>query len=109
MWAAFPSYPGRTRGGSMFRLATFCYRRRWAVLGVWILALVALFGLGKAAGGSYKDNFSLPASESQRAFNLLSSKFPAQSGDSVQVVEKAVAGVNDPQVRVRFEGLLASL
>jgi RND superfamily putative drug exporter len=93
----------------MFRLATFCYRRRWAVLGVWILALVALFGLGKAAGGSYKDNFSLPASESQRAFNLLSSKFPAQSGDSVQVVEKAVAGVNDPQVRVRFEGLLASL
>jgi RND superfamily putative drug exporter len=93
----------------MFRLATFCYRRRWVVLGAWVLAFIALTVVGRAAGGSYANNFSLPASESQRAFTLLQTRFPAQSGDTVQVVEKAANGVNDPQVRTRFEGLLADL
>ena len=93
----------------MFRLSTYCYRRRWIVLGAWVVAFVVLLGLGKAAGGSYANNFTLPASESQRAYQLLQTRFPAQSGDTVQVVVKADAGVNDPQVQSRFESLLSDL
>jgi RND superfamily putative drug exporter len=100
---------GALQEAPLFRLSTFCYRRRWIVLGTWVVALVLLFAIGKAAGGSYANNFTLPSSESQRAYQLLQNRFPAQSGDTVQVVVKADAGVNDPQVRTRFEALLSDL
>jgi RND superfamily putative drug exporter len=93
----------------MSRLAAFSYRRRWFVLGAWIVALVSLMMAGRAAGGSYATNFSVPASESQRAYNLLQKRFPTQAGDTVQVVEQVDRGVNDPSARAQFEGLLGKL
>jgi RND superfamily putative drug exporter len=93
----------------MSRLAAFSYRRRWFVLVAWIIAFVSLLQAGRAAGGSYATNFSVPASESQRAYNLLHNRFPTQAGDTVQVVEKVDRGVNDPSARSQFEGLLAKL
>lgn len=32
------------------RLARTCYRRRWAVLGAWVVLLVGLYGLNSAGG-----------------------------------------------------------
>jgi RND superfamily putative drug exporter len=79
------------------------------VLGVWIVAFVGLLMAGRAAGGSYATNFSVPASESQRAYNLLQNRFPSQAGDTVQVVEQVDRGVNDPAARGQFEALLGRL
>jgi RND superfamily putative drug exporter len=93
----------------MSRLAAFSYRRRWYVLAAWIVAFVGLLLAGRAAGGSYATNFSIPSSESQRAYNLLQNRFPTQAGDTVQVVEKVDRGVNDPSARAQFEGLLGKL
>ena len=70
----------------LYRLGRFSVRRRWFVLGAWVLAVVALTIAGKAAGGSLKDQFTVPGVESQRATDLLKATFPAQAGGTAQVV-----------------------
>ncbi|MEA2842350.1 MAG: putative drug exporter of the superfamily, partial [Actinomycetota bacterium] len=48
-------------------------------------------------------------SESKAAHELLKSKFPEQSGDSITVIYKAERGVADPAVRPRLDALVAEL
>src|SRR5439155_21191427 len=79
-------------------LARWSYRNRWRVLAIWIVALVGIGFAGTKYRGAYSMNFSLPGAQSQKAFDILKSRFPARSGDSAQVVFKASAGVNDPSV-----------
>ncbi|MFN8036643.1 MAG: MMPL family transporter [Acidimicrobiia bacterium] len=77
------------------RLTRWCYRRRWVVLASWVVAFVAFGALGQAAKGDYSRTFSLPGSESQRAFDMLKQRFPLRSGDSFDIVFKARDGVTD--------------
>jgi RND superfamily putative drug exporter len=81
------------------RLAGTCYRRRWRVLGGWVVLLVALFTLNSTVGGKFLDEFDLPGSESQDAFDLLKERgFEARAGFGGQIVVEA-DDVNDPDVR----------
>jgi len=54
------------------------------------LAIVAvvLAGLGAlaATGTGFSDDFATPGTESQRAYDLLSERFPAQAGDTATLV-----------------------
>jgi RND superfamily putative drug exporter len=91
------------------RLARSTYTHRWRTLVIWIVALVAIVFLGAKAGGDYSNNFSLPGAESQKAFDLLKARFPARSGDTADIVFKADAGVTDPSIKAKVEGLLAQV
>jgi RND superfamily putative drug exporter len=51
-------------------LAELCYRRRWFVVGGWVLLLVGLWMLSSAFGGKFRTEFELPDSESARALEL---------------------------------------
>lgn len=93
--------------GLLARWASFAVRRRWRVLGAWVLLIVLLGVTGVAAGGDFTDNFSLPGTESQRATDLLEERFPSQAGDSATMVFQAPAGINDPTVRQQIDGVLA--
>ncbi|HET6920761.1 MAG TPA: MMPL family transporter [Jiangellaceae bacterium] len=87
-------------------LARFCYRRRWRVLGAWVVLLVGLFALNSSFGGKFLDEFDLPGSESQEAVDLLEQHgFDTRAGATGQVVFKA-NDVNDPAVRQGMEELL---
>ena len=87
------------------RLARFCYRRRWRVLGAWVVLLVGLFALNSSVGGKFLDDFDLPGSESQEAVDLLEEHgFNDRAGATGQVVFKA-DDVNDPTVRGDMEAL----
>jgi RND superfamily putative drug exporter len=87
------------------RLARFCYRRRWRVLGAWIALLVGLFALNSSFGGKFLDEFDLPGSESQEAVDLLEEHgFDTRAGATGQVVFKA-DDVTDPSVRQSMEPL----
>src|SRR5664280_1008799 len=56
------------------------------------------------------NNFSLPGTESQRAADLLKREFPAQAGDSDQIVLAARHGaVTDAAVRSRVAPMLAAV
>src|SRR5690349_17300716 len=89
------------------RLARWCVRHRRQVVVSWVVAVVGVLVLGRTVGGDYTNSFKLPDVESQRAFDLLSARFRARSGDTAQVVVSARSGVRDPAVQARTERLLA--
>jgi len=94
----------------MRRLAAACYHHRKLVLISWVVLLVGLFGLNKAVGGEFRDEFKLPGSESQDGFDLLQEQgFGNQSGFSGQIVFKADGGVEQPQVRAGMEQLFTDM
>ena len=85
------------------RLATWAFRKRWLVLVIWIVALVGANVIAGAKGPKYANAFSLPGTESQRAFDVLKERFPARKGDTGEIVFKADTGVMDPQVKATME------
>ena len=82
----------------LVRLADWCYRRRRAVIALWIAALVGSFALSSAFGGEFRQDYLQPGSESQAASKTLEERFPQQSGDTVQIVLHADDGVGSPGV-----------
>ena len=91
------------------RIARFSFRRRWLMLGIWIVALVGFNVLQATAGGDYSTDFSLPGADSQAAFDLLEEKFPQVAGETADIVFEAKGGVDDPEVRSAMGGLFAEL
>src|SRR5882724_460605 len=90
--------PGRT--GPLARLARSSIRHRRLVLATWVALLVGAGIVSSTVGTRYSTDFSLPGSESQRALDMLKRDFPAQAGDSDQIVVHARSGkVTDSAVR----------
>jgi len=93
----------------MRNLAAWCHDRRRTVIGLWVAAFVLSVVLWGSAAGDYINNFRLPGTESQRAYDLLKDRFPEQSGDTASVVFAVDEGsvldaANRPQIeRVRAE------
>ena len=76
----------------LYRIARACVRGRLVVLLAWVLVTVALVVVSHQLGDQTNDNLSLPASDSQRATDTLSSSFPDQSNGSSPIVLHAADG-----------------
>ena len=87
------------------RTARWSYRHRWAMLGMWLVALVAFAVLGSTFGGSYSNDFSLPGTDSQEAYDLLQERFGERAGWSADIAFKAENGVDDPEVEAAMTDL----
>src|SRR3954453_17319704 len=92
----------------MRALARWCFRNKFVVLAIWVVALFALGGLSASAGSGYTDSFSLPGTESTTALNLLTDNFNTESTDTNQVVFGA-SDVTDPAVKARIEKTLDTI
>jgi RND superfamily putative drug exporter len=88
------------------RLGDLVYRRRGRVVVAWIVALVAIVALTPAIAGEFDANYSNPGSESQTASDLIESRFPGSTGDSVDVAWQAPAGVHRQAVDERMDAFL---
>jgi putative drug exporter of the RND superfamily len=96
--------------GVVARSAQWAVRHRRAVVIGWFVLLVGSLGLSGAIGTEYSNNFSLPGTDAQRAANLLKHAFPAQAGDSDQIVFATRQGViREAAVRARIEPMLATV
>jgi len=75
-------------------LAKFAVKRRWWVIGGWVLFIVLAQGIAGALGGaSYKDTFSLPHTETAAVAKVLKNAGLAnQNGATGTVVLKAKTG-----------------
>jgi putative drug exporter of the RND superfamily len=93
----------------MRRFATWCTGHRKTVILSWIVALVGIGMLSGSVGSDFSEDFKLPASDSQEAFDLLEQKFPAQSGDTATIVYKAQGGVEAPSVKREMEGVFVTV
>jgi RND superfamily putative drug exporter len=70
----------------LYRLGHSCARHPFRVLGIWLVAAVAVVALQGAAGGKYDNSIRVPGVESQRAADVLSGTFPSQGGKTARVV-----------------------
>ncbi len=91
------------------RLARWCHRERRIVVVGWLTLLVFVAGCTNAFGGSLSTTFEAPASESQRAFDLLFERFPEQAGAGAEIVFRADATVDDPGVQERINAVVAEV
>jgi putative drug exporter of the RND superfamily len=91
-------------------LARWCFRHRKIVLPAWLVALVLITAISHNVGSSYSKNFSLPATDSSRAQDIVKANFRSQSGDSDQIVVQAKTGtLADPATRSSVEAMLANV
>ncbi len=93
----------------MRRFGAWTTGHRKTVIFGWIVALVVIGAISGSVGSSFSENFKLPASDSQEAFDLLETKFPAQSGDTATIVYRAPSGVEQPPVKRKMEGAFAAI
>src|SRR3954468_18027898 len=94
----------------MRKLAAWCHDRRRTVIGLWVGAFVLIGVLWGVAAGEYSNNFRLPGTESQRAYDLLKDKFPQQAGDTASVVFAVDnGGVLDARNRPQIERALGEI
>src|SRR4051794_36814090 len=92
----------------MTTLAYWCFRHKFRVLAIWVVALFVLGGLSFSVGSGYTDSFSLPGTESTTALNLLTDNFDTESTDTNQVVF-AADDVTAPATQARINQTLAKL
>ena len=105
-----PSRTSSQKTGIVGRAARWSVQHRRTVVIGWLVLLVGALGVSGAIGTEYSNNFSLPGTESQRAADLLKRDFPAQAGDSDQIVFAVRHGlVTDAAVRARVEPVLAAV
>ncbi|MBO0727787.1 MAG: MMPL family transporter [Acidimicrobiaceae bacterium] len=67
------------------RVGAWCYDHRRRVLLLWIVGVVLIIGIGTTVGSRFLNNFG-GSGQSQQVQDLLHQRFPAQAGDSAQVV-----------------------
>ncbi len=91
----------------MRRFATWTTGHRKTVILGWIAALVVIGFIAGSVGSAFSEEFKLPSSDSQEAFDLLEHKFPQQSGVTAEIVYKAPAGAASAAVKKKMQGVFA--
>ncbi|TDC80157.1 MMPL family transporter [Actinomadura sp. 7K507] len=98
-----------TRSGVFVRIARFAQRHSLAALGVWVAVLAAIWVAASAAGDDYRDDVSLPGTESQHAADLMAEHGFGRAGDTLQIVFHSEGGLGDPAVRKEVGSALADV
>jgi RND superfamily putative drug exporter len=93
----------------MRRFATWTTGHRKTVIISWVVALFAMIAISGSVGADFSEEFSLPDSDSKEALDLLEEKFPAQSGETAQIVFKADSGVESAAVKQKMERVFSEV
>src|SRR5207253_11105334 len=76
----------------MLKLIRWTAAHRRLVVLAWIVLAAGVLGASQTVGSRTANNLSLPNTDSQRAVDLLQSRFPAQAGDADQIVFRTRTG-----------------
>jgi putative drug exporter of the RND superfamily len=96
--------------GLVARLASWTMAHRRMVVAGWLVTFVIAMAASHQAGTRYVNNLALPGTDSQRATDLLKRDFPAQSGDTDQIVLHTTRGlIGDSAVRARVSSALSDV
>ena len=94
----------------MAGFARWCLVHRKAVLAVWLIALIGFFAVGRAVGSVYNQSDSVPGTDSAKALSVLRANYPAQAGDSDQIVVQARQGtLRSPATEAAVSSMLAKV
>src|SRR6188508_1244419 len=70
----------------LYRLGRSSARHPFRVLGLWLVAAVAVMALQGSAGGEFNNSERVPGVESQHAADVLADRFPSQGGQAARIV-----------------------
>ena len=96
----------------MARWARTMIRFRWAVLAVWLVAVLAAGAASSGLSNLLTNRFALPGSESEQAANILKNDFGQKPEGSFSLVVQGPAGSsagNVPKARAAAERAAAQL
>jgi putative drug exporter of the RND superfamily len=101
----------RLATGVLARWVRACATHPWRVVVGWIGIVVVLILLVGSIGGSLRDEFEIPGSDTQKATDLLESKFTSEQGAVLNVVFAAPPGqrLDTPERRAAIEKAIAQL
>src|SRR5712675_3572681 len=94
----------------MLKLTRWTTAHRRLVVLAWIALAAAVLGASQTVGNRTANNLSLSNTDSQRAVDLLRSRFPAQAGDADQIVFRTRSGkLADPAARAVIAPMLVRI
>ncbi|MEU4196644.1 MMPL family transporter [Kribbella sp. NPDC026611] len=96
---------GKDRPGLLHRVSGWSMRHSGLALMLWVVVLAAVTTASLLVGNAYKNDNSLPNTDSQRVSDLFQAHQPQGETASVQIVVRADAGLAAEQQRV--ESMLA--
>ncbi|APY89763.1 MMPL family transporter [Streptomyces alfalfae] len=97
----------------LYKLGRLAFRRRRYVALLWVALFVGAGVAASTAPAPPEDSFSMPGTESQKAFDLLEKRFPAASADgaSARVVIRAPEGekITSAEPKAEVEKMVAAI
>jgi putative drug exporter of the RND superfamily len=101
----------RLSSGVLARWARACATHPWRVVAGWIGIIAVLVVLVGSIGGGLRDNFDIPGSDTQKATDLIESKFASEQGSVLNLVFAAPAGqrLDTPARKAAIEKAVAQL
>ena len=94
----------------MKALGRFAFRKKYYVIGFWLIALFGITAIAQSVGSNFNDSFSLPGTDSTKALALLGKAFPRQAGDTETIVFHVNSGtVNDPAVKSAMQAVFTKV
>ena len=101
----------RLATGSLARWARMCASHPWRVIVSWVGIVALLIVLVATVGGSLKDEFDIPGSDTQKATDLIETEFASEQGGVLNIVFAAPEGeqLDTPERRAAIEQAIAKL
>ena len=101
----------RLSTGALARWAGACATHPWRVVAAWVGIVVLLVVLVGTVGGSLRDEFEIPGSDTQKATDLIESEFASEQGGVLNVVFAAPEGqrLDTPERKAAIQKALARL
>ncbi len=101
----------RLATGGLARWTRACAEHPWRVVFSWIAIIGVLIALVATVGGSLKDEFDIPGSDTQKATDLIEAEFASEQGGVLNVVFAAPPGerLDTPERKAAIEEALAKL
>src|ERR671924_1541189 len=101
----------RLSTGGLARWTRACASHPWRVVAGWVGIVVVLVVLVATVGGSLRDEFEIPGSDTQKATDLIESQFAEEQGGVLNLVFAAPRGqrLDTPQRKAAIERAVARL
>ena len=101
----------RLSTGALARWARANASHPWRVILSWLGILAVLIGLVMTVGGSLKDEFEIPGSDTQKAVDLIESEFAEEQGAVLNLVFAAPEGqrLDSPEYKAAIDEAIARL
>jgi RND superfamily putative drug exporter len=94
------------RTGIFSRIAGFANRHRWTALILWLVLLVGVWAGASQAGDRYRDDYSLPGTETQNALEVLKEHGAGNAWNTVDIVLHDKAGLRASGTEGAVAGML---